>query len=110
MPAYKPGGTIDVIIDVDANEPSPLTFTVTALSVSQTLDLSDKLESLHGLTLGSREFVSRMESTIEPLIHGWKNGPCEYSWQALLDNLSVTDLWRLANAIKYQIGYREKKD
>jgi hypothetical protein len=110
MPAYKPGGTIDVILDGDANETSPLTFTVTAMSVSQTLDLSDKLEALHGETLGSRDFVNQMESTIKPLIHGWKNAPCDYSWPALLDNLGVMDLWRLANAIRYQIGYREKKD
>jgi hypothetical protein len=103
MPAFKPGGTLEISLDDD----SDLRFVVSAISVSQALDLADKLDSVSGT---DREVVSQLEEIISPLIHGWVNGPCEYSWQALLDNLGPADLWRLPWKVKQQVGYREKKD
>jgi hypothetical protein len=109
MPIFKPGGTIDIVLDCDAGEETPLKFTVTALSVNQANDLGDRLDAVLSEASNERERQACLAALISPLITGWVNGPTEYSWPALLDNLGPVDLWSLAYAIKRQIGHREKK-
>jgi hypothetical protein len=109
MPIFKPGGTIDIVLDCDAGEERPLKFTVAALSVNQANDLGDRLDAVLAEASTERERQEQLTAIISPLITGWVNGPTEYSWHALLDNLGPVDLWSLAYAIKRQIGYREKK-
>lgn len=110
MPVFKPGGKIDIVLDCDAGEQSPLVFVCSALSVAGSNDLGDQLDALletPGLT--ERDRQARLQEIVSPLIHDWRNAPCEYSWAAMLENIGPTDLWSLAYAIKRQLGYREKK-
>jgi len=109
MPIFKPGGTIDIVLDCDAAEETPLKFTVSALSVNQANDLGDRLDAVLAEASTERERQEQLAAIIAPLITDWINGPVVYSWSALLDNLGPVDLWSLAYAIKRQIGYREKK-
>lgn len=109
MPSYKPGGTIPIVLDCDADEQYPLTFIVTALSVNQSNELASSLAALLEEKLTENERRERLFAIVCPLIHGWKNTETPYSWSALCDAINMEDLWSLAYAIKRQMGYREKK-
>jgi len=109
MPVFKPGGTIDIILDCDALEDTPLTFVVTSLSVNQSNDLAEALTELIDSMVTEKQRRERLFALVSPLVHGWNNTDVPYSWSALCDVLSMEDLWSLAYAIKRQMSYREKK-
>jgi hypothetical protein len=79
MPIFKPGGTIDIVLDCDAGEETPLKFTVAALSVNQANDLGDRLDAVLADASTERERQEQLAAIISPLITGWVNGPTEYS-------------------------------
>jgi hypothetical protein len=109
MPVFKPGGTIPIVLDVDAAEETPLTFVCSALSVNQANDLGERLDALIETPMTDKERQSQLFEIVEPLVKDWRNTSVPYSWTALLDNIGMSDLWALAYAIKRQIGFREKK-
>lgn len=109
MPIFKPGGTIPIVLDIDTNEETPLTFVCVALSVNQANELESRLDAVLSEPLTSQERNEQLCAMVSPLVTDWKNGPCAYSWAALLDNIGPSDLWALAYSIRRQLAYREKK-
>jgi hypothetical protein len=107
MPKYKPGGTLPIVFDCDADQEAPLTFIVRVLSVAECVDLGERLDAILNQTSG--DWLRALCDVIEPFVVGWENGPEEYSWGGLLRQLDQSDLWRLAWSIKRQIGHKEKK-
>jgi hypothetical protein len=108
MPTFKPGGTLPIILDSDANEPNPLVLTVVALSCLEARQLEEQLQDIIDTSKSTSERWERFDALISPLVLSWNLNE-DYSWQALLQKLGPSDAWQLSWAIVRQIGYREKK-
>ncbi len=100
MALCKPGGTIEIAFD-------DLVFIVRELSFGEVCELEERLDALN--PKASREFAKELEKIIGPLICGWKNGPCEYSWDAWVQNAQRQAFLQLPWKIVAQIGTSEKK-
>lgn len=106
MPLCKPGGTIEIKFN-DDDSPAPLTFVVRELSFAESAQLEDSLTQAKALS--ANEFAAQLETLIGPMIQGWVNGPCEYSWDAWKQHATRQAFLRLPWMIVGQIGTSEKK-
>jgi hypothetical protein len=106
MPLCKPGGTIEITFN-DDNSPAPLTFVVRELSFAESAQLEDDLNEHKAKS--AKAFADNLESLIGPMIQGWVNGPCEYSWEAWKQHATRQAFLRLPWMIVGQIGTSEKK-
>ena len=106
MPLCKPGGTIELTFSDDTSS-TPLTFVVKELSFAESCDLEDKLTEQKAKS--AREFADSLETLIGPYIQGWRNGPCDYSWEAWKIHANRQAFLRLPWMIVGQLGTSEKK-
>jgi hypothetical protein len=108
MPAYEPGGTIAIVLDVDSKKDNPPAFIVKALSARESLKLLSSLDAAIDAGDTAKQ-LEALDKILCDLVCGWIGFDVEFAPEKLLDVLSIPDAWRLGYAIARQVSAPEKK-